>query len=150
MTKIRIPHDAIVFVGDGRKALFLRNEGDEKFPNLKTESVFLDKNPPTHEQGTDRPGRSYSSIGPGRSAVEPTDWHDLEEHHFARVVAEALEQLVRERHVRALLIAAPPRTLADLRQALHKDVKAIIIAEVAKNFTKQPVYEIEKHLAAPA
>jgi protein required for attachment to host cells len=50
MTKI--PHDGIVFVGDGRKALFLRNEGDEKYPNLKTERVFLDHNPPTHEQGT--------------------------------------------------------------------------------------------------
>jgi protein required for attachment to host cells len=32
MTKI--PHGAIVFVGDGRKALFLRNDGDEEFPNL--------------------------------------------------------------------------------------------------------------------
>ena len=152
MTKIHIPHDAIVFVGDGRKALFLRNEGDEKFPNLKTESVFLDKNPPTHEQGTDKPGRLFAGAGAGgrRGAVATTDWHDLEEHHFARVVAEALEKLVRERHVKALLIAAPPRTLADLRQALHKDVKACIIAEVDKDFTKQPVYEIEKHLAAPA
>jgi len=50
--------------------------------------------------------------------------------------------------VKALLIAAPPRTLADLRHALHKDVKARIIAEIDKDFTKQPVYEIEKHLAA--
>ena len=147
MTKIHIPHDAIVFVGDRRKALFLRNEGDEKFPNLKTERVFIDHNPPTHEQGTDKPGRSFSSVGHGRSAVEQTDWHDLEEHHFARVVAEALEKLVRERKVKAVVIAAPPRTLADLRQALHKDVKAHVIAEVDKDFTNQPVYEIEKHLA---
>jgi protein required for attachment to host cells len=147
MTKIHIPHDAIVFVGDGCKALFLRNEGDEKFPNLKTERVMLDHNPPTREQGTDKPGRSFSSVGRGRSAVEQTDWHDLEEHHFARVVAEALEKLVRERKVKALVIAAPPRTLADLRQALHKDIKAHVIAEVDKDFTKQPVYEIEKHLA---
>jgi protein required for attachment to host cells len=100
-----------------------------------------------HEQGTDKPGRSFSSVGHGRSALESTDWHDLEEHHFARVVAAALEQLVRERQVKALLIAAPPRTLADLRQTLHKDVKARIIAEIDKDFTKQPVYEIEKHLA---
>jgi protein required for attachment to host cells len=147
MTKIHIPHDAIVFVGDGCKALFLRNDGDEKFPNLRTERVFLDHNPPTHEQGTDKPGRSFSSVGHGRSAVEQTDWHDLEQHRFARVVAEALEKLMRERHVKALVIAAPPRTLADLRQALHKDVKARIIAEVDKDFTGQPVYEIEKHLA---
>ena len=37
MTKLKIPHNALIFVGDGRKALFLRNDGDEEFPNLKTE-----------------------------------------------------------------------------------------------------------------
>jgi len=31
MNKLKIPHHALVFVGDGRKALFLRNDGDEKF-----------------------------------------------------------------------------------------------------------------------
>jgi protein required for attachment to host cells len=41
MAKLSIPHGAFVFVGDGRKALFLRNSGDEKFPDLKTERVFL-------------------------------------------------------------------------------------------------------------
>jgi len=48
VTKFRIPHHAVVFVGDGRKALFLRNEGDEKSPNLTTMQVFIDDNPPTH------------------------------------------------------------------------------------------------------
>ena len=28
MTQTRIPRDALVFVGDGAKALFLRNKGD--------------------------------------------------------------------------------------------------------------------------
>ena len=37
MNKLAIPYDALVFVGDGRKALFLRNDVDEEFPNLKTE-----------------------------------------------------------------------------------------------------------------
>jgi protein required for attachment to host cells len=45
MSKLTIPHDAYVFVGDGRKALFLRNAGDEKFLNLQTERVSLDDNP---------------------------------------------------------------------------------------------------------
>lgn len=146
MTKLQIPQDAFVFVGDGRKALFLRNAGDAKFPNLKTERVFLDDNPPTHEQGTDRPGRSISSVGPGRSGVEQTDWHDLEEHRFARHVAEAMERLVRERHVKALVVVAPPRTLAELRHVFHADVKSRIIAEVDKDLTKHPVDQIEKHL----
>ena len=147
MTKLQIPQDAYVFVGDGRKALFLRNAGDAKFPNLKTERVFLDDNPATHEQGTDRPGRSMSSVGPGRSSVQQTDWHDLEEHRFAKHVAEAMEKLVRERHVKALVIVAPPRTLADLRHAFHADVKSKIIAEIDKDLTGHPVYDIEKHLA---
>jgi hypothetical protein len=30
MNKLTIPHDALVFVGDGRKKLFLRNDGNAK------------------------------------------------------------------------------------------------------------------------
>jgi protein required for attachment to host cells len=147
MTKLKIPHDAYVFVGDGHKALVLRNEGDEKFVNLKTEQVFVDqKNPSTHEQGSDRPGSSHSSVGPRRSSVSQTDWHDLEEHKFAHDVAATLEKIVRERKVRALIIVAPPRALADLRKSFHDDVKSKIVAEIDKDLTKHPVYDIEKHL----
>ena len=148
MNKLDIPHGAFVFVGDGRKALFLRNEGNAKYPNLKTERVFSDVNPPTSEQGTDKPGRSFSRAGFGRSSVEQTDWHDLEERRFADQVAAALERAVRAHKVPALVIVAPPRTLAELRRVLHGDVKKCIIAEVDKDLTKQPIYEIEKHLAA--
>ena len=151
MNKLKIPHNAFVFVGDGRKALFLRNDGDEKFPNLKTEKVFEEENPPSHEQGSERPGRlSKASQSGQRSAVESTDWHDIEERHFARKVAAALEQVIRERKVQALVVVAPPRTLADLREAFHSDVKACIIAEINKDLTKHPVWDIEKHLTGDA
>jgi protein required for attachment to host cells len=149
MSKLKIPHDAMIFVGDGRKALFLRNDGDEKFLNLKTEQVFVDDNPSTHEQGTDRPGRGFARANTNRRCgMEATDWHDLEEHRFAHRVAAAMEQLVRERNSKVLVIAAPPRTLADLRQAFHADVKSRIVAEIGKDLTKHPVAEIEKHLIA--
>lgn len=147
MTKINLPHDAFVFVGDGRKALFLRNEGDEKFLNLKTERVLVDQNPPTREQGSDQPGRAFASVGSRRSAVEEADWHVLEEQRFAHEVAAALERIVRDRKVKALVVVAPPKTLAELRKAFHSDVKNRIVAEIDKDLTKQPVYEIEKHLA---
>ena len=145
MTKI--PHNAYVFVGDGRKALVLRNEGDALNLDLKTERVFADQNPPTHDQGADRPGRAYSSVGPGRSSVTQTDWHALEEHKFAHEVAAALEKIVRERKAEALVVVAPPRALADLRKAFHPDVKKKIVAEIDKDLTNHPVYDIEKHLA---
>ena len=147
MKKLQIPHDSFVFVGDGRRALFLRNIGDEKFPNLKTERLFVDDNPPTHEQGSDRPGRAFKRAGTNlRSSVADTDWHDLEEHRFVHRVAAAMEQLVRARKAKALVVVAPPRTLADLRHAFRADVKERIIAEINKDLTKHPVHEIEKHV----
>jgi protein required for attachment to host cells len=149
MSKRKIPHDAIVFIGDGRKALFLRNEGDEKFANFVTEDVFIDENPMTRDQGTDRPGRGFASAHSARrSAMEPTDWHEMEEHRFAERASEALEGLVRERGAPALVVAAPPKILADLRGALHPDVKARVIAEINKDFTNEPVWEIERHVVA--
>ncbi len=145
---LRIPHDAFVFVGDGMKALILRNEGDAQFLNLKAERVFTDANPSTHEQGADRPGRAFSSVGPGRSSVTQTDWHKLEEHRFTAEVAAMLERIVRQRGVEALVVVAPPRALADLRKAFHPDVKRKIIAEIDKDLTKHPIDQIEKHLAS--
>ncbi len=143
----KLPHDALVVIGDGRKALFLRNAGDEKILDLRTERVFAEDNPPTREQGTDKPGRTFQSGGThGRSSIEQTDWHHLEEHRFAERVAAALEAFVRQRDVPAILVAAPPKTLADLRRAFHADVKAKIVAELAKDLTNEPVDRIEAHL----
>ena len=147
MNKLAILHDAIIFVGDGRKALFLRNDGDEKFPNLKTEQVFTEENPSSHEQGTDKPGSTFA-FAARRGKMGETDWHHLEEHRFVERVARALEQVVRSRAVPALVIVAPPRTLADLRRAFHAEVKKRIVAEIGKDLTNHPVGEIETHLLA--
>jgi protein required for attachment to host cells len=147
MSSMIIPHNAFIFVGDGQKALVLRNDGDAQYLNLKTEEVFTDRNPLTHDQGTDRPGRSHSSVGSGRFSVIQTDWHTLEEHRFAHEVAAALEKVVRERGVQSLFIIAPPRALADLRKAFTPDVKKRIVAEINKDLTKHPLDDIENHLA---
>ncbi len=146
MDKLSIPQDALVFVGDGQKALFLRNKGDSKFPNLRVERVFAEADPPTHDQGTDRPGRAFQSVGFARSSVETTDWHRLEKNVFADHVAAALEKLVQGGGVKAIVVVAPPRTLAELRHVFHADVKSRIIAEVGKDLTRHPVWDIEKHL----
>ena len=137
-SRISIPHDAMIFVGDGQKAIFLQNKGDEKFPNLVVERVFVDDNPPTHEQGTDRPGRTFKRAATNRrSSVAATDWHEI---------AGAMEELVRAKKVKTILVVAPPRTLADLRQACHADVRSKIVAEIGKDLTKHPTADIEKHL----
>lgn len=83
-----------------------------------------------------------------RSAVEVVDWHDIEEHRFALQIAARMEQVVRKRKVPALVVVAPPKTLADLRSAFHADVRALVIAEINKDLTRHPLGEIERHLTS--
>ena len=52
----------------------------------------------------------------------------------------------RDRKAPALAIAAPPRTLADLRTALDPDVRAKVVLEINKDLTRMPVWAIEKHV----
>lgn len=147
MTKISLPHKAWVLVGDGRKALVLRNEGDEKFPNLRTADVFQDAtNPATSLMGTDRPGRTVDHVSGRRAGVEQTDWHDIAEHRFAQQVAKALDARNEAGDISALLVVAPPKTLAELRQSFSDALQRKVIGEVNKDLTKHPIHEIERLL----
>ena len=137
-----------VVVCDGAKALILENVGDDKFPNLKTREVLEHKALATHELGTDKPGRSHSSVGPGRSSVGQTDWHTQEEESFLADLAAKLDHAVNTHEVKALIVVAPPRALGVLRQAYGHGLKAAITAEIDKDLTNMPVHEIEKYLTA--
>jgi len=148
MSKLRIHPGEWVVVCDGKKALVLENVGDEKFPNLKTREVLDHPDLKTHELGSDAPGRSFSSVGSGRSAVEQTDWHTQEEAKFLHKLAGHLEAAVNAGQVKSLILAAPPRALGVLRQAYSHNLRSAVRAEIDKDLVKMPVYEIEKHLVA--
>ena len=148
MSKPKIPQGEWVVVCDGKKALVLENAGDEKFLNLKTREVFDHPDPRTHEIGTDAPGRSFSSVGHGRSAMEQADWHTQEEERFLKKLAAHLDAAVKAGHAKSLVIVAPPRALGVLRPAYSHDLRRALRAEVDKDFVRMPVHEIEKHLAA--
>lgn len=144
---LKVPHDGLVLVSDGRKALFLKNQGDDVYPNLQVERVLqAPENPQNHEQGSDKPGRA-AAMGQ-RSATEQTDWHDLAERKFAGEVADLVNAACHNGELKAIVVAAPPRTLAELRHRFSDAVKQRILAEVNKDLTKHPVYEIEQHLTA--
>jgi protein required for attachment to host cells len=100
----------------------------------------------TRELGTDAPGRAFSSVGAGRSAVEQTDWHAQEEDRFLRKLAERLDAAISAGQAQALILIAPPRALGVLRQTYSHGLRAAVRAEIDKDFVKLPLYEIEKHL----
>ncbi|BAU92391.1 host attachment protein [Methylorubrum populi] len=140
---IKIPHGGYVLVGDGRRALVLRNEGHALHVSLKVQHLFeAPPNPPTREQGTDRPPRVQQ--GERRSAIAQTDWHEIAEHRFAEEVAATLDRIADA--IPALIVVAPPRTLAALRHALSDRLKRVVIAEIDKDLTKLPIEEIGQRL----
>ena len=146
MLELKIHHGEWVVVCDGAKALILENLGDTKFPNLKTVEVFEHKSVATHDLGTDKPGRSHSSLGHGRSSVEQTDWHDQEETAFLLQLVKHLDASLAAGKTKSLIIAAPPRALGVLRPAYTHRLRDAIGAEVDKDFVKLPVHQIEKQL----
>ena len=135
-----------VAVCDGAKALLLCNEGDAKFPNLKTVKVFTQEDLATREQGTDAPGRAMNSVGGARSAVGQTDWHDQSEQIFLARFVEYLDASVREGKIKSLIVVAPPRALGVLRPAYTQPLRSIVRVEIDKDLVKLPVHVIEKHL----
>jgi protein required for attachment to host cells len=148
MRKTSIPHDALVFVGDGTRALFLRNRGTFQKPDLAVEAVLRQENPPTREQGMDRPGRVHGRVGPQRSAVEDTDWHRLAEDRFAAEIATALYRLAHANHFQRLIVVAPARVLGTLRKAFHKEVRDRVAAEVPKEVASYSLNGIRNELAS--
>jgi protein required for attachment to host cells len=148
MVDVRIHAGEWVVVCDGTKALILENVGDAMFPNLRTREVHEQSDPPTHEQGTDAPGRSINSIGARRSAMEQTDFHAIAEQRFLGDLAKRLDAAVLSGETKSLILVAPPRALGVMRQAVSDHVRGAISAEVDKDYVKLPVHEIEKHLAA--
>ena len=148
MADVKLSHGIWVLVADGEKALFLRNEGDGLYPNLTVIRELSEENPPTREQGTDRPGRFNDGPSAHRSAVDDTDWHRIAKERFADDIAEKLYKSAHRGDYDKLVVIAPPLVLGELRKKVHKEVGDRIVAEFAKTLTNHSVPDIEKSLMA--
>ena len=135
---MKIPTNTWVVVADGQKAIFLQNTGTAIKPVLHLIEKDELENPPTREQGTDRPGR-YPSGGAAMSAVEQTDWHEFEKTRFAHEVGERLNRATQAGTLSDLVLVAPARALGELRNTLSPAVSALLRAEIEKDLTNHPV-----------
>ena len=144
--KLKASEKTWLAVADGGKALLFENAGDDHAPNLRVLARKRLDIPPNRELASDRPGRFRDPAG-GRSAVETTDWHEFEEARFAAALAERLNRAAQAGAFDHLVIAAPAKTLGQLREELSKPAKARLIGEIRADLTKHPVAEIERHFA---
>jgi protein required for attachment to host cells len=166
---MQVPHDSVVLVADGRKLLFLRNEGDDVHPNLTVEHAEERANPANRDQKTDAAGGSSSTqsgadaprvaqggsghaqgggaqFAPSRGSMEETDFHQLEEDRFAADAADLLKRRALANDFESLIVVAPPKTLGELRKHYHKEVSQRLTGELSKDLTGHTIPDIEQAL----
>jgi protein required for attachment to host cells len=137
-----------VLIADARRARVFETRG--KGTGLTAvQGMALDADLlPSHELGTDRPGRTFESVGSARHALEnPSDLHREQKRKFAQLIARAVHERHAAKSFDRLVVAAPAVTMGDLRSALSDEVRAVTAAELVADLTKTPVAELPAHLA---
>ncbi|HEV7345843.1 MAG TPA: host attachment protein [Devosia sp.] len=135
-----------ILLADGAQARVLENTGPGK--GLKqVEGLDWDIEPLQNQDiVSDRPGRSFSSVGQGRSAMEPrTDPVAHRETEFVKAVAATLDRKQQAGAFDRLVIAAAPIALGDLRKALSPQLKKLVVAELNKDLTNLPTAQLDQH-----
>lgn len=138
---MKLKHGTLVMAMDGAKMMLMRNQGDTRKPILKTVFQEAADNPRSSQQGSDRPGRSFSSASPRRSALSETDWHDEAEREFPRKALGVLEEHQQDQAGDIILLAAPA-VLGNFRKICPDRLKSAIVAEIDKDVVNHPPEEI--------
>ncbi|UFN49548.1 host attachment family protein [Roseomonas sp. OT10] len=122
-----IPHNALIVVADGGKALLLRNAGRGLEVTLREEER-LSPNP--------------DGQGPSGSRPDEQSPKETGEATFAKEIAQSLYALKTRNAFEALVLVADPQTLGQIRDALHKTVEASVVQSIPKNLTNHTLPEI--------
>ncbi len=134
-----------IVVADSEKALLMRNLTDHADPNFE---VIAREDQPEVADNADRPGRRPDTGSGQSSAMEQTDWHVLARDKFAKELAGILYDHAHKGAFSRLVIAADPKLLGQLRDELHGEVRAKVVAEIPKNMANHTVRDLERLIKA--
>ena len=124
---LEIPHNALILVADGAKALLLRNTGHNGEITLREE-----------ERLTPDP----NAQGPSGSRPEDQTPKQTGEATFAKQIAQTLQSMKQRNGFEALVVAADPQTLGQLRDAMHKTVESSVVKSLDKDLTNHTLEDI--------
>jgi protein required for attachment to host cells len=137
-----LDHGTWIVAADGARAMIMRNDGTPAKPKFTLIRRYEQKNPPSREQGTDRPGRT-NDAGTHRSAMEEVDWHQLAEDRFVHSLIDEITSAFNRHEFTALVIVAPPATLGEMRKALPDQIREHVVSEINKDLTNLKVHELQ-------
>ncbi len=132
-----------IVVADGARARFFVSEGPGSGLEPALPQALVADNRPSADIASDRPGRTFDSVGAGRHAVQPSsDPHRHSQITFAGEITEVLDQQLKSKTFDQLVVIAAPRMLGDLRAAFGENIRKLVCAEIDKDLTKLPVHEL--------
>jgi protein required for attachment to host cells len=146
---MQIANGTWVMVADGARFLLFRNTGEAQKPVLLTLLHEDIANPPSREQGSDTPGRSFSSNDNRRSSYAETDWHRQTKERFAAHTADILNTTVAQ-DTGEIVVIAPPQTLGGLRKHYGAGVMHRLRAEIPKDLAGHTTDDIVNTILAHA
>ena len=132
-----------VVVCDGGRYVVYENHGDADRVDLRVADSAILPNPPTRQQGDDRPGRFPSPDGQ-RAAVGQTDWHDEAEKLFLSGLANKINQWANAKPACRYVLIAPPRAMGFLRTQIGHTAMDHMLASVTADHAHQPAEKIER------
>jgi len=144
---MKLKNNAQIIIADSEKYLLLRNQGDEDIIDLRVVESDTRDNPPTRDQGTDKPGR-LPSPNTQFSAVENVDWHLLEKAQAARDLAGRLNDLAERGEFSDIVLIADSKTLGRVRPQLSENSISRLIREIPKDLTHHTLTDIETIIKA--
>lgn len=133
-------------VADGRRArLFVEERRGADLAERSDWALEISEEETYDPQ--DRPPRSFDRVGAGRHAMDKgRSLHEQEELNFLRRVADRLTQAGKQKQFDHLVLAAPPRALGTLREALPEAVSARIKAETPKDLLDEDARHLRTRL----
>jgi protein required for attachment to host cells len=136
-----------IVIADGDQAKVFEHEGPGKGLKPIKDLQFEQEHLKAQEIMADKPGRAFSSAGPGaRSSMEySSDPVAVRERRFVERLAEMLNEKQQQGKFDRLVIAAAPAALGDIRPALSDRVKGTILAEMPKDLTNVPMPKLAQH-----
>ena len=133
-----------ILAADGNQARLLKGVNLLKDGQQSPEQeVYRSETKKTQDIMADKPGRSHSSVGPGRSAMEySSDPVREEQLKFTAEVASRIDDYAAEGAFDRLVVCAAPQTLGDLRNKLSDKSRTLTMAEIDKNFSNLPTEKL--------
>lgn len=129
-----IPHNALIVVADGRKAILFRNGDSNGGLSLREERRLT----PKHLQDD----------GPSGSRPEDQTPSQTDEATFAKQLAKAINKMKLDGDFEKLVLVADSQTLGQFREVMHKSVEAGLVLSLAKDLTNHSTRDIEQVISA--